>query len=187
MISRGDALLCIDAEGATLDSMRQLSRRDLLWCGAGLGLADFAPKVLSAAGRMRFSKYEIFATRVPMAERVREAWITSYKLQGTFQTHYNPVFARLHTDDGLVGTAESLAGVPQTESILKRMIGRSPVEFWQDDSIQGVLMAVHDILGQASGMSVSRLLSSTPRTRIEHTWWTHCLPPDLMAAEAKLG
>jgi pyruvate/2-oxoglutarate dehydrogenase complex dihydrolipoamide acyltransferase (E2) component len=67
------------------------------------------------------------------------------------------------------------------------MIGRSPVEYWQDDSIQGVLMAVHDILGQASGMSVARLLSPSPKTRIEHTWWTHCLPPDLMAAEAKLG
>ena len=87
-----------------------------------------------------------------MVDRVRDAWIASYKLQGTFQTHYNPVFVRLYTDEGLAGTAESLAGVPQTESILKRMIGKSPVEFWQDDSIQGVLMAVHDILGQASGL-----------------------------------
>jgi L-alanine-DL-glutamate epimerase-like enolase superfamily enzyme len=167
--------------------MRESSRRDLLRFGAGLGLAHFAPQVLSAAGRMRFSKYEIFSTRVPMAERVREAWIASYKLQGTFQTHYNPVFVRLHTDEGLFGIGESLVGVAQTESILKRMMGRSPVEFWQDDSIQGVLMAVHDILGQASGMTIARLLSSSPRTRIEHTWWSHCLPPDLMAAEAKLG
>jgi len=70
--------------------MRELSRQDLLRFGAGLGLADIAPQVLSAAGRMRFSKYEIFSTRIPMAERVREAWIASYKPQGTFQTHYNP-------------------------------------------------------------------------------------------------
>jgi L-alanine-DL-glutamate epimerase-like enolase superfamily enzyme len=112
---------------------------------------------------------------------------SSYRLQGTFQTHYSAVFVRLHTDEGLVGTGESLVSAAQTETILKRMIGRSPVEYWQDDSIQGVLMAVHDILGQASGMSVARLLSPSPKTRIEHTWWTHCLPPDLMAAEAKLG
>ena len=158
--------------------MQELSRRDLLRFGAGLGLAKIVPQVLSAAGSMRFSKYEIFPTRVPMAERVREAWIASYKLQGTFQTHYNPVFVRLHTDEGLFGIGESLAGVAQTESILKRLMGRSPVEVWQDDSIQGVLMAVHDILGQASGMSISRLLSSSPKTRIEHTWWSHCLPPD---------
>ena len=143
--------------------MRELSRRDLLQLGAGAALTGLASQVLSAAGKIRFTKYEIFPTRIPMVDRVREAWIASYKLQGTFQTHYNPVFVRLHTDEGLVGTGESLAAVPQTESILKRMIGRSPVEFWQDDSIQGVLMAVHDILGQASGMSISRLLSPTPK------------------------
>jgi L-alanine-DL-glutamate epimerase-like enolase superfamily enzyme len=167
--------------------MRQLNRRDLLRLGAGAGLACLAPQIASAAGKIRFTKYEIFPARIPMVDRVREAWIASYKLQGTFQTHYNPVFVRLHTDDGLVGTAESLVAPPQTENILKRMIGKSPIEYWQDDSIQGILMAVHDILGQASGMSVSRLLSPTPKTRIEHTWWSHCLPPDLMASEAKLA
>ena len=168
--------------------MRKSSRRDLLRLGAAMGLSRItAPPVLAAAGRMRFSKYEIFPTRVPMAERVREAWIASYQLQGTFQTHYTPVFVRLHTDEGLVGTGESLIGAPQTESILKRMMGRSPVDFWQDDSIQGVLMAVHDILAQAAGVPIARLLAPSPRTRIEHTWWSHCLPPQLMAAEAKLG
>src|SRR5262249_46542531 len=167
--------------------MRQFTRRDLLCFGAGAGLAAVAPRVMSAAARMRFSKYEIFPTRIPLAERVREAWIASYKLQGTFQTHYNPIFVRLHTDEGLIGTGESLVGVPQTEAILKRVIGRSPLDFWHDDSIQGVLIAVQDILGQASGMPIARLLSPSPRSRIEHTWWSHCLPPDLMAAEAKLG
>ena len=167
--------------------MKHISRRDLLRIGAATGLASIAPQALMAASGIRFTRYEIFSCRVPMAERVREAWIESYKLQGTFQTHYTPVFVRLYTDEGLVGTAESLVTAAQTEAILKRMIGRSPIEFFQDDSIQGVLMAVHDIMGQASGMSVARLLSASPKPRIEHTWWSHCLPPALMAAEAKLG
>src|SRR2546423_15579404 len=114
--------------------MQEINRRDLLRLGAGL--ATIAPHVLSAASRMRFSKYEIHPTSVPMAERVREAWTESYRLQGTFQTHYSAVFVRLHTDDGLVGTGESLVSAAQTEAILKRMMGRSPVEYWQDDSIQ---------------------------------------------------
>src|SRR6266581_4319745 len=130
-------------ESETLDAMQEINRRDLLRLGAGL--VAVAPQVLSAAGWMRFSKYEIFPTSVPMAERVREAWTESYRLQGTFQTHYSAVFVRLHTDEGLVGTGESLVSTAQTEIILKRMIGRSPAEYWQDDSIQGVLMAVHDI------------------------------------------
>jgi L-alanine-DL-glutamate epimerase-like enolase superfamily enzyme len=167
--------------------MHEMNRRDMLRLGAGLGMAAIAPQVSAAAGKMRFSKYEIFPTSLPMAERVREAWTESYRLQGTNQTHYSAVMVRLHTDEGIIGTAESLTGAAQTEAILKRMIGRSPIEFWQDDSILGVLMAVHDILGQASGMSVARLLSPSPKTRIEHTWWSHCLPPDLMASEAKLG
>jgi L-alanine-DL-glutamate epimerase-like enolase superfamily enzyme len=167
--------------------MRYLNRRDLLRLGAGAGLAAELPRVARAAGRMRFSKYEMFPTRVPMAERVRAAWTESYKLQGTFQTHYEPVFVRLYTDEGLAGTGESLTTPAQTEAILKRLIGRAPLEYWQDDSIQGVLMAVHDILGQAAGLPVCRLLSPSPKTRIQHTWWSHCLPPDLMAAEAKLG
>lgn len=169
--------------------MHAMKRREILRLAAtaGLSLGALAPSVRAAAGRMRFSKYEIFATSIPMAERVREAWSESYRLQGSFQTHYSAVFVRLHTDEGLVGVAESLTGAAQTEAILKRLMGRSPLEHWQDDSLQGVLMAVLDILGQASGQSVARLLAPSPKTRIEHTWWTHCLPPDLMAAEAKLG
>lgn len=168
--------------------MRDLNRRDLLKLSAGLGLFAAAPHCArAAAGRMRVSKYEILPTRVPMVERVREAWIESYKLQGTFQTHYTPVFVRLHTDEGLAGTGESLVSPAQTEAILKRMVGRAVIDYWQDDSIQGVLMAVHDVLGQAAGLPVCRLLSPSPKVRIEHTWWTHCLPPNLMAQEAKLG
>jgi L-alanine-DL-glutamate epimerase-like enolase superfamily enzyme len=174
-------------EFETLAPMHEINRRDALRLAASVAFATAVPRAALAASRMRFTKYEIFPTSIPMAERVREAWAESYRLQGTFQTHYSAVFVRLHTDEGLVGIAESLAGATQTETILKRMMGKSPIEYWQDDSIQGVLMAVHDILGQASGMSVARLLSPSPKTRIEHTWWSHCLPPDLMAAEAKLG
>jgi L-Ala-D/L-Glu epimerase len=167
--------------------MTPLSRRELLGLGACAGLAGMAPGSLRAASRMRFTKYEVLPTQVPMAQRVREAWIESYKLQGSFQTHYDPVFVRLYTDEGLTGLGESLVSPAQTEAILKRMIGRTPMEYWQDDSIQGVLMAVHDILAQSIGVPICRLLSSTPKKRIEHTWWSHCWPPDLMASEAKLG
>ncbi|MCZ2146234.1 MAG: hypothetical protein LC126_00490 [Bryobacterales bacterium] len=121
--------------------MQDINRRDLLRLGMGLGAAALAPQVVSAAGRMRFSKYEILPTSIPMAERVRAAWEESYRLQGSFQTHYSAVIVRLHTDEGLVGTGESLVSAAQTEAILKRMMGHSPVDYWQDDSIQGVLMA----------------------------------------------
>ena len=48
-------------------------------------------------------------------------------------------------------------------------------------------MAVYDALGQATGMSACRMFSAKPKPRIVHTWRAHCLPPDLMASEAKLA
>jgi hypothetical protein len=66
-------------ENRNKGNMPELSRRDVLRLGAGL--ACLAPQVVSAAGKMRFTKYEIFPTRIPMVDRVREAWIASYKLQ----------------------------------------------------------------------------------------------------------
>ncbi|HZT30674.1 MAG TPA: mandelate racemase/muconate lactonizing enzyme family protein [Bryobacteraceae bacterium] len=168
-----------------------LSRRELLHSFAGLVAGGPLVQALRAAPasvrNMRFTRYEIMPTRVPFAERVRDAFIESYKLQGRFQTDYDPVFVRLQTDEGLAGIGEALVGARQIETILKRMIGRSPWEFLQDDSIQGALMAVYDVLGQATGMPICRLLSPAPRPRIIQTWWSHCFPPKLMASEAKLG
>jgi len=151
--------------------------------GAGSVLAA-AP---ASVQKLRFTKYELMPTHVPMAGRLRAAWEESYRLQGRFQTHYDPVFVRLHTDEGITGVGEALVGKPQAETILKRMMGRSPWEFLQDDSISGILMAVYDVLGKATGLPACRLLSPNPKPRVFPTWWTHCLPPKLMAAEAKLG
>ena len=158
--------------------------------GAGALLAR--PQEVVAASpasvkNLRFSKYEMMPARVPMAERIREAWAESYRLQGRFQTHYDPIFVRLHTDEGVSGIGESLLGAPQTEAALNKLMGRSPWEFLLDDSIGGILMAVYDVLGKATGLPACRLLSSNPKPRIVQTWWSHCLAPKLMAAEAKLG
>jgi L-alanine-DL-glutamate epimerase-like enolase superfamily enzyme len=136
---------------------------------------------------MRITKYEVMPTSVPFAERLRDAWIESYKLQGRFQTHYDPVFVRVHTDEGVSGIGEALMAAPQAEATLKRMVGRTPWEFLQDDRIGGILMAMYDLLGKATGFPASRLMAPNPSSRIFHTYWTHCLPPSLMASEAKLA
>jgi L-alanine-DL-glutamate epimerase-like enolase superfamily enzyme len=97
------------------------------------------------------------------------------------------VFVRLHTDEGVSGIGEALMSAQRAEALLKGMVGRTPWEFLQDDSIGGILMAVYDVLGKATGLPAGRLMSANPKQRIFHTYWTHCLPPALMAAEAKLA
>lgn len=158
--------------------------------GAGWAMsrsAEVAAAAPASVQKFRFTKYEIMPTRVPMAPRVRAAWEESYRLQGRFQTHYDPVFVRLHTDEGISGAGETLVGAAQSEAILKKMMGRSPWEFLHDDSISGILMAVYDVLGKATGLPACRLLAPNPSPKVQHTWWSHCLPPKLMAQEAKLG
>ncbi|MFN0166889.1 MAG: mandelate racemase/muconate lactonizing enzyme family protein [Bryobacteraceae bacterium] len=173
--------------------MPKPDRRHALRAIASMGLAPALSQALvsaaaaapASAKTMRFSKYEIFPVSVPMAERLRDAWIESYKLQGTFQTHYNSTLVKLYTDEGLMGIADAMMPAAQAESTLKGMIGHTPWEHLLDDRIGGMLMAVYDIVGHATGMPACRLLATSPKPMIFHTYWSHCLPPDLMAAEAK--
>ena len=171
------------------------SRRQLLQSVSTLGVASSVTQPLlsastaapASATTMRISRYEVVPTAVPMHERVREAWQRSFRLQNRFQTHYHPTIVRLYTDEGLVGICDSQMTAEKTKQILDGMIGHSPWDYLLDDRLGGILVAVYDLIGQATGLPISRLFSSSPKERIVQTWWSQCFPPDLMASEAKLG
>ena len=182
--------------------MRSFTRRDsfrAISAATGLGAVSTALRrvhaatPVSAAGQ-RITRYEITPVRVPMHERIRDVFAAAYRRQGIFRDYYDSTLVKLYTDEGLVGVGDallsvedSLGSVPRAEAICKRLVGRSPWEFLLDDSLGGVLMAVYDLIGQAAGMPVSRLFGTKPKRRIIQTWWSQCLPPDVMASEAKLG
>lgn len=130
---------------------------------------------------------EVIATRVPMHERVREAWQRSFKLQDRFQTHYEPAIVKLTSDEGLVGIGDADMPAGRAQALAKSLVGHSPWEYLLDDSLGGVLVAVYDLLGKTAGLPVSRLFSTTPKDKIVQTWWSQCFPPALMASEAKMG
>ncbi|MCC6342932.1 MAG: mandelate racemase/muconate lactonizing enzyme family protein [Bryobacterales bacterium] len=157
--------------------MRILTRRE--W--AGLATAPLF------ARELRLSRFDIQSVRIPFAERVREAWLESWKHQKRDQTDYELHFVRLHTDDGLTGIGEAKMPRAQAESVLRRMMGRPAAEFAGDDSIRGILIAIYDILGKAAGKPVSKVLSPSATDRVIPTWWSQCFPPAVMASEAKLG
>ncbi len=142
--------------------------------------------IARSAGELRITKYEVIPTRVPMHERVREAWQKSFFLQSRFQTHFTPTIVRVFAAD-LVGVADAMMDAKRARDLLASMVGHNPIECLMDDRLGGMLAAVYDLVGQAVGLPVSRLLASQPRARIQQTWWSHCFPPELMASEAKLG
>ena len=136
---------------------------------------------------MRLTRYETWTVRVPFAERVREAWIESWKKQKRAQEDYVLTFVRLHSDDGLAGVGESKTPRKETEARLKEMMGHPAHEFLHDDSLRGLLIAIYDLLAQSAGQPVAKLLNPQARPTIVPTWWSMCFPPALMASEARLG
>ena len=182
--------------------MRRFTRRDALRAVASIGgmasvrtaLGQALAATPASGASQRITRYEITPVRVPMHERIHDVFAAAYRKQGIFRDYYDSTLVKLYTDEGLVGVGDllnsvedSLGSVPRAEAVCKRLVGRSPWEFLLDDSLGGVLMAVYDLLGQAAGLPVSRLFGTSPRKRIVQTWWSQCLPPDVMASEAKLG
>ena len=182
--------------------MRRFTRRDALRAVASIGgmasvrtaLGQALAATPASVTSQRITRYEITPVRVPMHERIHDVFAAAYRKQGIFRDYYDSTLVKLYTDEGLEGVGDllnsvedSLGSVPRAEAVCKRLVGRSPWEFLLDDSLGGVLMAVYDLLGQAAGLPVSRLFGTSPRKRIVQTWWSQCLPPDVMASEAKLG
>ena len=182
--------------------MTKLTRRESLAKIAsltGLGLAG--PALSEANGAtsksgisQKITRYEVIPVRVPMHERVRDVFAEVYRKQGIDRDFYDSTLVKLYTDEGLVGSADALLNVSDSlgsatkaEEICRKLVGRSPWEFLHDDQLGGILMAIYDLVGQAAGLSVSRLFSSRPKERIVQAWWSQCFPPNLMALEAKLG
>ncbi len=182
--------------------MRRYTRRDILTALGtlgGMGAMQLAfgrayATTSPSAASQRITRFEVIPVRVPMNERIREVFAEVYRKQGINRDYYDSTLVKLYTNEGLVGIGDalmnvedSLGSVPHAEAICKRLINHSPWEFLLDDSLGGVLMAVYDLIGQASGLPVSRLFAAKPKKHIVQAWWSQCFPPDLMASEAKLG
>ena len=173
--------------------MSRLSRREILsFIGAaGASIADPLRAAEAAtpasAKASRIVSAEVIPTRVPMHERVRDAWQRSFRLQNRFQTHYEPVIVKLTSEEGVTGIGDADMPSGRAQAIAKSLVGHSPWEHLLDDSLGGILVAVYDLLGKTARLPVSRLFSTAPADKIVQTWWSQCFPPALMASEAKLG
>jgi len=169
--------------------MKKPNRRSVLRFLTSLSTTSAVQPLLSAAAAapaeaasLRISRYEVIPVRVPWAARVRDSLILNWRRAGREEPHLAQTMVRLYTDAGLVGVGDS-----SSEAAARRTVGRSPWEFVLDDTLGGVLVAIYDLLGQATGVPMCRLFGGSPQPRIQPAFWSHCYPPDLMAAEAKLG
>jgi len=149
---------------------------------ARLPLFHAAASAPASAAGMRISKYENIPVSIPWAERVREMSVLNWRRENMDVPSNRFNLVRLHTDVGLSGV-----GIGGSEGVLKSMVGRSPWEYVLADNAGGALMAIYDILGQATGLPACRLFAASPRRRIVPAWWSLSYPPAMIASEAKLG
>src|SRR5512144_1323691 len=103
----------------------------------------------ASVGSMRISRAESIPVSIPWAERVREASITNWRRENMDVPSNRFSFVRLSTDEGLTGI-----GINASPETVKGMLGHSPWEYLLDDRIGGALMAVYDILGQATNRPI---------------------------------
>jgi len=156
-----------------------IARRTLLGGAAALPL-----RAQPDAPIVRFA---LRSVRIPFSERVREAWVSSWKNQKRNQEDYRLNFVRLYDANGRVGLGEAKMPRDQAEARLRTLVGRTPADLLDDDSLRGILIAVYDLAAQAAGVSIARYLNPRAKRRIVPTWWSQCFPPALMASEARLG
>lgn len=164
-----------------------MNRRNLLKFLAGTAAARMPVFAAAAAAPatvagMRINRAESIPVSIPWDERVREISIVNWRRENMDVPSNVFTLVRITTDEGLTGV-----GIGAGAGAVKAMVGHSPWEYLWDDSIGGALMAVYDILGQATGLPVCALFAANPRKRIVPAWWSLSYPPAQIASEAKLG
>ena len=169
--------------------MNETSRRKWMQgsAAAGLGFGLVRPSALFAAGKpaLRITRTEAFGLRIPFHPRVRENMQENYQRENVDRPAYLPWIVKIHTDSGLIGLGESK---DDPRPHLAQLEGRSAWELLQNGAVgPGIMIAIYDLVAQAGGVPIARLFSPTPRPVVQHTWWSHCLRPALMQAEAKRG
>ena len=90
---------------------------------------------------------------------------------------------RVHTADGLVGVGEGRA---LSDEQAQEYIGKSPFDFVMDDSTGPLQIAFYDLMGQATGLPVARMLGPS-RAEAPLAYWSHCFPPEVLREEARIA
>jgi L-alanine-DL-glutamate epimerase-like enolase superfamily enzyme len=163
------------------------TRRDWLKRSAFgfLGLHLPSSLLRAASNEFKISRAEVFGLRIPFHERVRENMLENYRRENTDRPAYFPWIVKLQTAGGLVGLGESFLD-PRPH--VARLKDRSVWDFFNDETVgPAIMMAIYDLAAQIAGVPLSKIFSPAPRKLVQQTWWSHCLRPALMQAEAKRG
>ena len=103
-------------------------------------------------------------------------WI-AYQLNHFYGPCHRTVYV-VHTDDGRVGLGESSTTEPP--EVIDQYIGTNPFAWMGDETSLALGTAMYDLMGQAVGVPVYRLIGQKYRSWVPVGSWTVSCHPDLM-------
>ena len=104
-------------------------------------------------------------------------WI-AYQLNHYYGPSKRTIYV-VHTDDGRVGLGES--GSPEPKDVVDQYMGTNPFEWMGDETSLGLGTAMYDLMGQAAGVPVYKLIGQKYRSWVPVGSWTVSTHPDRMA------
>ena len=168
--------------------MKNTTRRNWLRNSSAAALAlGLAQKNVTGAGPggLKITKCEVIGLKIPFHERVRDNMQENYRREGIDRPDYKPWIVRLSTESGMVGVGESSRD-PRAQA--GSVAGKTAFELINNFTVTpAIMMAVYDLVAQSGGVPIAKLFSPEPRPAVRQIWWSHCLRPKLLQAEAKRG
>jgi len=163
-----------------------VSRRKMLLRGsAALGLlATHRLNVLRAQDKasadhpkLKITDVEVHNIQVPYQD-----W-AAYEMNHFYGPSRRTIYV-FHTNTGLIGLGEGEDPLPESE--IQRVIGTSPFH-WLGDSTFGLgfQAGIFDLMGQAAGMPIHRLIGPKQRSWVSIAAWTISTHPHRMANTVK--
>ena len=121
---------------------------------------------------MKVTEIEVHHITVPYVD-----WI-AYQLNHFYGPTKRTIYVA-HTDTGLIGLGES--GRPEPQETIDHYIGTNPFDHVGDEVSLGIGTAMYDLMGQAAGVPVYKLIGQRYRTWVPVGSWTVSTHPDRMA------
>ena len=124
---------------------------------------------------MKITNIELIEVDVPYIAPIRNVG----------HADWEHTIARVHTDEGLIGLGEIWQPCRAVQPQADGLIGKDPLGMALERASEPWQCALYDIVAQAKGVPVWRLMGDKVRDEVPVAYWSPHLPPEETAREAE--
>ena len=124
---------------------------------------------------MKITDIELIEVYVPYIAPIRNVG----------HSDWEHTIVRMHTDEGLIGLGELWQPCHAVQPQADALIGKDPLAMNLESASMPWQSALYDIVAQAKGVPVWRLIGDKVRDKVPVSYWSSHLPPEETAREAE--